>query len=44
MKARFLVKGNEDELISKNCGDGEENVDCWEWNAGNLVLTTGLKT
>ena len=39
MKARFLVKGNEDKRISKNCCDGEENIDCWEWNGLLFKLT-----
>ena len=28
MKGRFLVKGNKDKSIPKECSDGEENVDC----------------
>ena len=32
MERRFLVKGNKDKRIPKSCCDGEENVDCWEWN------------
>ena len=29
---KLLVKGNDDKIIPKNYCDGEENVDCWEWN------------
>ena len=32
MERRFLVKGNKDKQIPKSCCNGEENVDCWEWN------------
>ena len=32
MERRFLVKGNKDKRIPKSCCNGEENVDCWEWN------------
>ena len=39
MEGRILVKGNDDKSIPKNYFDGEENVDCWEWNGLLFKIT-----
>ena len=39
MEGRFLMKGNKDKKIPKSCCDGEENVDCIEWNGLLFKLT-----
>ena len=40
MEGWLFVKGNKDERIPENCCDGEEDVDCWEWNGLSLNSPT----